>query len=229
MTGPVANGLLGSVIGWAQADEPVLRPSAEQARQWLQEELASPEYAEPWLARIQRWLDRLLSPVVEGLGSGAGIVLVVIVAAALLLLMIVVLPRIRSSGRRASLDDPGLGVLGQDAAHYRQLAARALADGNLEAALTQAFRAIAVTAGQRGLIALTPQHTAQQVARELSVRLPADQPRIGEAANQFDAVRYGGAHPDRASVQAVMDLETDLRTAQPQLTGEAARVLAVPR
>ncbi len=229
MTSPVSNGLPGWVLGWAQVDDPGLRPSAEQARQWLRAELASPEYAEPWLARAERWLSRLLSPVVEGLGTSAGLVLVLLVAAVLLLLMVVVVPRIRRSGRRGGSEEASLGVLVHDGAHYRQLAVRAFADGDLEAALTQSFRAITVTAAERDLIALTPQHTAQQVARELGVRLPINQERIGEAANHFDAVRYGGAHPDAATVQAVMDLETHLRTVEPQRAGGTARASAVPR
>jgi hypothetical protein len=89
------------------------------------------------------------------------------------------------------------------AAEYRRRA-RAHADaGDWDAALRARMRALVRGAQERGLVDAQPGWTADEVARALGERLPADLALLTSAATAFDEVAYGGRDASAAAYRAV--------------------------
>jgi hypothetical protein len=207
-------------------------PDAEEARRWLVDELAKPEYraAEP------SWFDRLMQRIGEWVGelfSGAGgvpqpfvigIVVLIVIALVVIGLLVFGLPRLRR--RRAAqvpLFDDG-DVRGLD--ELRRAAALAAQRGEWPLAIEERFRALARGLTERELVRIHPGTTAHAIAVAATAPFPGHAAALQLAARAFDGVRYLGGSGGAAEYEQVTELETSLASTAPD--DVALRRPAVP-
>lgn len=201
-----------------------LDPGRDEARRWLSEELSGAEYAvqESWVRRAAAWvLDRVPDPDLPGRlpawTSWAALLLVVVAVLAVLAFAA------RDRWRRTVLTVRSGGVLDDDeqltASAYRDRARAALRAGDPEAALLDAYRAIAAGAGERTLLPVAPGRTAHEVALGLGQVFPGSAAGLTLAADRFDAVRYGGHRAGADQAEQTLALEERLRASRPVLDG----------
>lgn len=196
-------------------------PDAPQARQWLLDELAKPEYqaAKPTpldlLAKaVQDWFNSLQLP--QGPG-GTGVLAVI--GLVLLIAVIVVALLVYGAPRRARARRGAGGVFaGEDvrsASELRRAAAAAAAAGQWDAAVCDRFRGMARSLHERTVVMLLPGTTAGEVASAGSRAFPAWQGRLADAARIFDRVRYLGHAASAADYEAIAALDDALGGARP--------------
>lgn len=206
-----------------------LDPGNDEARQWLQDELARSPYQDT-RDPLQRALDALvnwLSDLIDGAQAPtdplptfvAGIVAVVLVALAAYALRFV---------RRTARRDGGgpEAVLGEErltAEQFRERAARHLADGRYAACLLDALRAIASGAVERTLLEDAPSLTAHEIATRLTLAFPAHAQELRWAADRFDEVAYGDAEAGRAEAERLLVLDRSLASARPDRVAAGSR------
>lgn len=198
-------------------------PSVEEARAWVRAELSKAEYADDrsLLQRVIDWIGELLARLFAGEGAALpGWVLPIVLTTVAALVALVLLFRVRRDPRstdatrgRGLLDEPHLG-----ADDYRARARRARDAGDLDAAVADFFRAIAAGAAERAIIDDSPGRTAHEVSLALAQVFPDEATALADAADRFDAIRYGDVHAEAATVRAVADLDERLRTARPFLS-----------
>lgn len=200
-------------------------PDGDEAREWAEQELSRPIYAEAkptlfdlWAREIARFLADLFSPGAGGvMGPWALIVVVLIVLAAMLLaLLLWGTPR-----RSRALASRRGGLLGADdgrsAAQLRADAERAARAGQFAEATILRYRALARGLLERDLIDPAPGATAQAIAREAAAIFSEEGAALVESASAFDDVRYL-EHPGSAQRYAALrDLDERLRTHNPAL------------
>lgn len=173
-------------------------PDGDDARQWAEQELSDPRYADAkptWFDLVARDIGRFLADLFSSdngatVGPSALIIVSVIVFGALVAALI-----IWGRPRRAqTIRRPGSGLLGADddrsAAQLRADADRCARGGDWDEATILRFRALARGLLERDLIDPSPGATAQAIAREVSVVFPAETIPIRQAAVSFDDVRY---------------------------------------
>ncbi|AKV85198.1 MULTISPECIES: DUF4129 domain-containing protein [unclassified Microbacterium] len=176
----------------------VLVPDGDEARQWAEQELSDPRYADAkptWFDLVARDIGRFLADLFSSdngasVGPSALIVVSVIVFGALVAALIIWgRPRRSQAIRR-----PGAGLLGAEddrsAAQLRADADRAARAADWDEATVLRFRALARGLLERDLIEPSPGATAQAIAREVSVVFPAETTPVRQAAVFFDDVRY---------------------------------------
>ncbi|QIM21536.1 DUF4129 domain-containing protein [Phycicoccus sp. HDW14] len=200
-----------------------LDPSSEQARRWLEEELSSPRYhAQPGLLdRIREFIERLLN---ASPGGGLPSFAVPIAVGLVLAVVGLVLWRVlrREVGRTGG---EGLGVLDVPdvpAAELRASARSALARGDWDLAVLDGVRAVARGAVERVVLDDAPGRTAHEVALALSTPFPAESGPLVDAADAFDAVRYGHRRAGEETARAVLALDDRLAEARPARPGRVA-------
>lgn len=206
--------------GWIAA-VPV-DPSAEEAREWVRRELAKPEYADDrsLLQRVIDWVSELIADLLSrGTGGLPGWVLPVVLALAAALVALLLLVKVRrepgqggTARRGAVLDEAHL-----DADGYRARAQAAYESGHVDAATLDWFRAIAAHAAERAIIDDNPGRTAHEVGVALAAILPEEARALAQAADYFDAIRYGDARVDATVARFVCDLDARLAAARPFL------------
>ena len=103
------------------------------------------------------------------------------------------------------------------AAEHRTAATRALAAGDADTALLEAYRAIARSAIERTLLDDLPGRTPHEVAVELGPAFPASAAALATAADAFDAVRYGRRAARPESARDVIALDSTLAATRPVL------------
>ena len=205
----------------APFDGPPLDPSSPEAQQWVRDELADGQYlTEPsWWQRFVEW-------ITEHLGGGFGgpslppawtVVLVVLVALGVVALVLLRTVRPEAAARRSlgttgAMDDEGLS-----AADYRTRAQEATAREDWDAALLDAYRALAASAVERTLLTELPGRTAHEVAVSLAPVFPDHADALASAAASFDDVRYGHHRTTRGQAMATTELDTELLRARPRL------------
>lgn len=202
---------------------PPLDPDRDLARRWLEEELERPGYStsRSLVSRIWGWItDRL--PSLDLPGQLPGWTTWAALAAILLAALAVIAFGARRRWRQRTLTDrpsPTGAVLEEDlgAEDYRTRAADALARGDHDAALVDAYRAVATQAVERGLLDDRPGRTAHEVALDLSPVFPAEGRVLSGAADEFDAVRYGDQHSSAARAQEMLELDRRLARTRPAL------------
>jgi len=198
-----------------------LDPTPPEARQWLNDELHGSDYQDPWLDQVIRWILDHVRMLFDGAGrlanGGLSLVFTVIVAVIVIALLAWVLPKVRresvvARSRGAVLDDltitPGT---------YRKLAAQALADRRYDDAVLDGFRAIAKDMSDRRLLDDAPGRTAHEVSLALASPFPDHSVRLAQAANVFDAVRYGHRRATADQAGEVQRLDAELVRARPVL------------
>jgi uncharacterized protein YjeT (DUF2065 family) len=197
-----------------------VEPDGEEARRWLQDELAKPEYraAEP------TWFDRLMKAIGDWLGdllgTGVGLPQPVVIGLIVLVVLVLVvvgllvfgLPRLRRRARSAvPLFDDGDT---RDLTELRRAAEAAAAQGDWALAIEERFRAIVRGLVDRELIRVHPGTTARGVADASAAPLPAFAEELAAAAALFDEVRYLGRAGSAAGYERLTSLDETLwRTA----------------
>jgi len=217
-----------------------VNPGAEQARRWLEEELAKDEYNDgrSLLERVLRWigeqLTRAESTTEAGTSLSAHPVVIALVVAVLIAILVLLLTRVRGQRRAAEASDRGLGALALSAPQFRDLAATALREGRWNDAVINYTRAVARDASDRTLLSDAPSLTAHEVGARLSAVFPSHGPALHRTMDLFDAVRYGryaAAAPDaeqaRSTCQALRDARPDLTAAPPSAKQSASAARAV--
>lgn len=200
-------------------DVPV-QPDADQARRWLEDELALPAYhVEPTLIeRFLTWareqiahLQDLISQI-DGRSASVSVVAVVLVVAAVALLVAGPVRRARG-GRRASHE-----VLADDTRTAAQL--RAAADAHAAAgrwgpAVLDRFRAILRSLEERVVLDERPGRTADEAAAAASARFPGLAGELGAAGALFDEVCYGDVVPTADDDRRLRELDAALTRTRP--------------
>lgn len=208
------------------ADLPV-EPDAPEARRWLLEELSRPEYreAEPtWFDLAAQAVRDWLFGLFDGGGGLPAPVLIALLVLAVIVLVVVGLlvfglPRLRR--RRAAstpLFDDGDT---RDLAELRRAADQAAADGRLDVAIEERFRAIVRSAVDRELVRVHPGTTAHRFARSASEPFAAFADRLEAAAGVFEAVRYLGRPGTPGEVDELAALDAELERSLPAHTADA--------
>lgn len=191
------------------------RPERDEAQRLLEEELADERYraAEPnpiatWLAdrfaELMQWLN--------GLGQGAsgfpGWVLLVLLVAAAVVILFLVRPRGNTRGRRREREVLPDRMLSPE--DHRAQARAAAARGDHGAALVAWFRATVRQAEVRTLLDERPGRTATEAAWALAQRAPAEQQRLLEVADRFNAVLYDHAEATAEQAELARTVEAAL-------------------
>lgn len=208
----------------APFDGPPLDPSSPEAQQWLRDELTGGGYTtQPsvW-ERFVEWLSQVFDgPSLGGLpGWVAALSVAVVVGVAVLVALRVVRRESRpgrARGGSAVVDEEGL-----DARTYRERARGSLERRDWDAGVLDAYRALATSAVERTLLDDLPGRTAHEVAVALTPVFPDHSGALADAADAFDAVRYGHRPATEGQARAVVALDAALATARPVLPEAAA-------
>jgi len=122
-------------------------------------------------------------------------------------------PLARSARRAAPLLDPGARPL--TARQLRAAAEASAAAGDYSAAVLQRLRAIATSCEERGLLVPDVGRTADELATQLGLRLPAHQAGLAAAASLFDQIRYGDGVGTPEGYQQLRELDTAVGRLEP--------------
>jgi hypothetical protein len=205
-----------------------LDPGPAEARKWLSDELQGSDYHSPWVESSLRWIVDQLTKLLDGANrlanGGLSLVVTVLVALVTTALLVWVLPRVRREPVVGHQDGAVIVDPTVTASTYRDLAARALADGRYDAAVLEGFRAIAKDMSDRTLLDDAPGRTAHEVSLELSRPFPDFAGRLAQAANLFDAVRYGHRSATKDGAAQVLRLDSELAKARPVLLALSPQV-----
>lgn len=192
-------------------------PDGQQARDWLANELAKPEYqsAKPtwfdYLARaVAQWFESLNFGNVAG-PSGLGMLVIGVTVLALIVIAFLVFGRPRVNQRSGSV--PSLfGENDQRTAFAMRLAADLASQrGDYALAITELFRALATGLAERGVVSVTPGTTAHDFGVRASEVFPPQAAALSEAAATFDGVRYLGRSGAEEQYRRLVALEAALR------------------
>jgi hypothetical protein len=205
-----------------------VHPGGDEARRWLQEELAKAPYqaARPTpfdivSQAILQWFQSLftsktsVAPPVLLVAA-----LVVVVAVVVVALVLFGVPRLN---RRSRI---GGSLFGDDdrrtADELRRSAAAALAAGDWSTAVLERFRGLARGLDERTVLTVFPGTTASGFATRAARAFPGEQAALADAAAVFDDVRYAGRAATRAQAEAIGALDDRLVAARPVLEDAAA-------
>ncbi|MFC5791903.1 DUF4129 domain-containing protein [Agromyces tardus] len=201
--------------------QPPLDPDAPEARRWVLDELAKPEYraAEPTAfdlaaQAVRDWIASLFDGA-TGLPGGvlALIVVVVVVVLVVVGLLVFGVPRLR---RRATatlplFDDGDL----RDAATLRSAAEAAAASDDWTLAVEERFRALVRGLVERELVAVHPGTTAHGLADAAAQPFPDRATELAAAAADFDEVRYLAHAGTESAYRRMTELDRALAAARP--------------
>lgn len=197
-----------------------LDPDREEAQTLLREELTDGYQLQPsLLERAIDWVTGLFDSVVssdirDGVYIVIGLVLLVGIGAVVLYHL-----RHRSTLRQESSGDDeavlGASPLSPDA--YRSRASAAMAQGDHAGAVMDGFRAVTAQADLDTLLDHAVASTVSEVVEALRRAYSQHQSEIEIAGQVFDRTRYGEIAPSAADAQQILDLDTNLRRAAPQL------------
>ncbi len=210
---------------WAEVP---VDPDADEARDWVLNELSDPRYeaAKPtWFDRVSaaifEWFESLFSGTPAGPSPLLLAIIVVIVVAALVAAFVIFgMPALN---RRSSVAGELFGEDdGRSAEALRRDAAAAAARGDWSRAIEESFRAIARGLAERTILATTPGTTAHGFASSASGAFPALASGLSDAADTFDRVRYLGKVGTEAEYRRVAELERELRSVRVPVSAYAA-------
>lgn len=176
-----------------------LLPDPDEARSWLEDELAKPAYAEAqptWFDQMAKAIGDFISGILNPqVGPGGGMVLAAIIGVLIVAIIVAAIivwgvPRARASSRLTA-DDLLFGEEEtRTAAELRQAAQQAAAAGDYDEAVILRFRALARRLSERGAVRLGPGATVHAFAAQASSAFPNEVAELSAAADVFDAVRY---------------------------------------
>jgi hypothetical protein len=209
-----------------------LDPDAPEARRWLEDELAKPEYRSaqptPFDLAMQQVRDWFVSLFEGASGVPAPLLVLLLVIAIVLVvvigLLVFGLPRLR---RRQRPTAPLFDDDRRDLAALRAAASAAAQAGDWPVAIEERFRAIVRGAVDRDLVRVHPGTTARGVAVAASTPFPGHAASLQSAAAEFDAVRYLGRPGSRERYEELVRLDLELAAAAP--SDDPRPLMAAPR
>lgn len=202
-------------------------PDAEQARRWLEQELADPVYHQQpsLLQRFLDWLGRLFEGA-DGLPIGNVGTLLAILAGLAVLVTVAFL--VTGPVRRSRRVVGARGVLDADdrrtAAEIRAAADAAAARGDWAAAVADRFRALVRSLEERAVLEEQPGRTAHEAVEAAGLRLPAHAVDLRAAGRLFDDVVYGERTPRAEDDAALRELDARVTATRPTLPAGFAGV-----
>lgn len=210
-----------------------MRPDPDQARAWLESELAKAEYHQQGLLqRFLDWLDGLWARLATAASDAGGLSTVLAVALALVVVAValLVVPRIRRTPRNGNDDRPVLGGERTSADEHRHRAEVALAEARHSDAVVEGMRALARRMVDRGVLEDTPGSTAHEIALAVADAFPDHRDHLVAVADLFDAVQYGEAAASAEEARNLLTLHDELRgAAATTRTAQGHRFEALPR
>lgn len=224
MTGPTAL----MPTGWAGR----LDPDGSQARRWLEEELAKPEYQDgrSLLERVLQWIRDRFDGLQIDPGSSPGLSIPPLASAALAALVVVgialLLTRVRRERRHRTPRDPVLGGLDLSAEEFRRRGEQAMREGRYGDAVVEYTRALARESADRTLLADAPSSTAHEIGTQLSAVFPPQTSALHRTTDLFDRVLYGRYDASAADARLARQTEESVRRARPRLPADAVEEAA---
>lgn len=207
----------------AAGSEPPVTPDADTAREWLDQELARPEYHQgpSLLDRFLDWLNDLFGTAPD-LGiprAWAALIVVAVIAAVAVAAFLIAGPV-----RRRAIAPTGIVLDADDertAAQCRAAADAASAAGDWGLAVVERFRAIARSLEERAILDERPGRTAHEVALDAHARF-GDPVRddLTRAADLFDSVCYGDGVASSGDDALLRDVDRRLAATRPATTPE---------
>ncbi|MFI2704070.1 DUF4129 domain-containing protein [Cellulosimicrobium composti] len=213
---------------WSLAADVPVQPGADEARRWLVEELAKPEYrTDPSL--LQRFLDWLadLFDGATGIDLGGPATAALVVAGVALVAGIAywVAGPVRLS-RRAKASAVVLDDDTRPASDLRAAADDAAARGDWATAALERFRAVVRSLEERAVIDPRPGRTAWEAAQTAGERVPEVADGLERGAHLFDDVAYGKAVVGPEADAFLRALDERTLAARPALRPEVASAAA---
>ena len=204
---------------WAR-DVP-LTPSADEAREWAQAELAKAIYNdEPTLLeRLLDWLGRLWRELLSWNEDVGPVVLPLVVLAVVLLLIgagILIGGPVRR--RRLRQQATSAVVLDGDERTAKELRAAAEAAaraGDFSLAVLERFRALVRSLDERVVLEDRPGRTAHEAATDAGHGLPDCAQDLLAASQTFDAVCYGNIRATQDDYERVVGVDEQVAAARP--------------
>lgn len=211
-----------------------VEPDADQAREWVQDELAKRSYKDAGPGLIDRFWERIgewlndLADGVGGLAPGKGAFILVAGAVVLVAVAILVIrPRLNASVSRQTRVFSKEAV--EKASDHRDRASRVAAEGRWGEALAEHFRAMVRSAEERAVFETRPARTAAEAGSELAAAFPGYRPEIMWLRQRFDEVLYGKGTAAEADYRRAQILDAALDAAQPSGRAATEFTLAVPK
>lgn len=200
-------------------------PDDDEARRWLAEELARPEYGSELspLTRFIRWILQALSDAASGGDVDIPIEVFVIVGvsiALLVLLLAVLFNPIRLGDRRKSsavFDGEDISI-----EQARERLEESLRSQDAEAVIVWAFRLVVLDLANRGVLRDGPGLTALEAAHHAGRAVPLLAVDLETAAALFDAVRYGDEPATTADVDTMLTLHQRVQAVAPSRSSAKA-------
>lgn len=194
------------------------------AREAAERELSKGAYHENDPNLLQRALDHVWTWFGDLISAAAGaspggpaglvVLLLIVVALAAALWWRLGIPQ-RGARPADTLFEDGP----RSTADHRAAAEVHAAAGRWNQAVQERMRAIVRSLEERALLDPRPGRTADEAAAEAGLALPAHDSRLRAAARRFDDVTYGGRIADQSTYLPLLDLDLDLQSAKPHLSG----------
>ena len=209
---------------------PPLTPDGDEAREWAEQELSDPVYAEaqPTLfdriaQAIGEFFERLFSTELEGPWGSAFAIIAAGVAIGLIVAAFLVwgLPRATRRSRVAVAELFG-ETEARPASALRAAAEAHAGRGEWDAAIVLRFRALARGLAERGVVDTPPGTTVHGFARRAARAFPAQAAALEDAAAAFDDVRYLRRPGTVELYRRVAAVDDAVASARPLVLAEAA-------
>jgi len=215
--------------------EPPLTPSADEARAWIEAELAKAIYnRQPSLwDRLREWLGELWARLF-GSSADLGPVLMPVVVLLVVALAVGVALLLGGPVRRRRLRGrDSVEVLDGDvrtAAAIRAAADAAAARGDFRAAVLDRFRAIVRSLDERAVLEDRRGRTAHEAALAAGARLQPCAAELLRASELFDAVCYGDVTASAEDDAWLREVDAAVARTRPSRTGDLTEPgLVAPR
>lgn len=215
--------------------EPPLTPSADEARAWIEAELAKAIYnRQPSLwDRLREWLGELWARLF-GSSADLGPVLMPVVVLLVVALAVGVALLLGGPVRRRRLRGrDSVEVLDDDvrtAAAIRAAADAAAARGDFRAAVLDRFRAIVRSLDERAVLEDRRGRTAHEAALAAGARLQPCAAELLRASELFDAVCYGDVTASAEDDAWLREVDAAVASTRPSRTGDLTEPdLVAPR
>jgi len=202
-----------------------LDPGADEARQWVADELAKDEYHDgrSILERVMQWIAERVRDLQDAQHQGPGVGLPPIVTALLVVLLLAavvwVLTKVRVEQRTLKDRTPVLGDSVLSSEQFRSRGEQAFGEGRWGDAVLDYTRAIARSADDRTLLTDAPGLTAREIGVQLTEVFPAHAGRVIGSTDLFDAVLYGRLEANRQDAELVRSTDEALKRSRPALPG----------
>jgi hypothetical protein len=147
-------------------------------------------------------------------GGGWSVLALVVLAVVIVAVIGARIGRLAGPGRRVNpLADPGARPL--SARELRAAAEASAAARDYSAAILQRLRAVAASCEERGILVPDVGRTADELATQLSTRMPGHQAGLTAAAGLFDQIRYGDGAGTPEGYRQLQELDTAVGRLEP--------------